>query len=52
VDSTQSSHSSTHGRARNRRKGAQASDFSVGEEVKIALDIAFERFRLSEEQKR
>ncbi|ELT93867.1 hypothetical protein CAPTEDRAFT_210086 [Capitella teleta] len=52
VDSTHSSHSSVHARTRPQKRGGfQAADFSVGEEVKIALDIALERFRLSEEQK-
>ena len=45
VGSVQSSHSSSRGGRKHQF------DICVGEEVKIAVDIAIERFRLSEEQK-
>lgn len=51
VDSVQSSHSSASSVSASGRKLTAATDFGVGEEVRIAVNIAFERFRLSEEQK-
>ena len=59
VDSSQSNQSSTNLSFKGGKKGGgrlrgwvQPNDFCVGEELKIAVDIAIERFRLSEEQKR
>ena len=45
VGSAHSNQSSTKGSFRNRH------EICVGEEIKISIDIAIERFRLSEEQK-
>ena len=45
AQSTQSSNVSTRIAARSRN------DICVGEELKIAVDISLERFRLNEEQK-